>query len=279
MPGTWRIDSSAASVFSGNITALWGSGPGDVWAGDTFGTVGIYDGTAWQLAANLGPLNGVSGIHGSSATNIWIATLSGTVFQVLGDELVPHDIQNGEIWDVWTGGPNETYTTSLVTVRRWNGTSWSTDNPSGTGSTGVWGLPGGPVWVVSDRGWIARRDAAASWTEVVMEGAGPRLGEIAGLDANNIWAVGTDLVWLKGTSFERVGAPSGQLTPILYGVWVGGPGNVWAVGTKGLIQHGDGQFFQTEPSPTTADLLTIWGSAPGDIWVGGADGLLMHYTQ
>jgi hypothetical protein len=279
-PGTWTIDQSARSVFLFDVMTVWGSGRSDVWAGDSYGMVGIYDGISWRELVNLGSGNGVTAIHGSGPNNIWISTVSGYVYQVVDNQIVPHRVSTGEIEDVWTGGPNEAWATGFITVFRWDGTTFGNSGPSGLDATGVWGVPGGgPLWVVSRDGWVSKREGG-TWTDVIASGL--PLGRITGIDAENIWAVGRNIYRFvrAGTSYETVGVlPTDQIFPTYYGLWVQSPTNVWAVGTEGLIAHGDGRHFEIQPSPTKSNLHTIWGSGPGDIWVGGPDGLMMHYTQ
>ena len=274
-PGTWTIDHSVEPLLYGNVTAIWGTARNDVWAGDSWGTVIWFDGTSWDVGADFGV--GVTAIHGSSFTNVWFGLADGTVFQLVGTDLIRHRVAGGGITALWVGGPSDVFACDAFLCWQWDGQSWSTNSPNDTGAQDAWGIAGGPLWVVSNRGWMARRDGQV-WTSVFEPGNGIQFLSIRGLDTRYMWAAGTSLMNWNGSTWNRAASP-GQLLGYFMSVWPSGPRDVWAVGTEGLIQHGDGMFFETEPSPTTTDLLTLWGSGPNDIWAGGGDRVLLHYTN
>ena len=96
-----------------------------------------------------------------------------------------------------------------------------------------------------------------------------------GVDANNIWAVGSQISRWTGTEWLDLGYSN-----LLYtyrGVWASSPTNVWVVGDGGFIAHGNGYEFTQVPNPTSWNLNAIWGSGPNDIWAVGERGLIMHY--
>lgn len=65
----------------------------------------------------------------------------------------------------------------------------------------------------------------------------------------------------------------------LNAVWGSGPNDVWAVGTRGMILHGDGTTF----SPVAVDAgtgdvwVSVWGTGSGDVWILGPS-FPMHST-
>ncbi len=56
----------------------------------------------------------------------------------------------------------------------------------------------------------------------------------------------------------------------LNAVWGSGPNDVWAVGTRGTVLHGDGKDFVVVPSGTSDVLFSVWGTAKDDVWILGA---------
>ncbi|MBW2736603.1 MAG: WD40 repeat domain-containing protein, partial [Deltaproteobacteria bacterium] len=56
--------------YSTQITAIWGSGPNDVWLTGNSGYTAHFDGTRWA-AVLTGESEGLSGIAGSSASEVY----------------------------------------------------------------------------------------------------------------------------------------------------------------------------------------------------------------
>lgn len=55
-------------------------------------------------------------------------------------------------------------------------------------------------------------------------------------------------------------------TVALNGVWGSGANDVWVVGTRGTILHGDGTSFVAIPSGTNDIFFSVWGTGPNDVW-------------
>lgn len=273
-PGTWTIDQTVAPLLFGDVTAIWGTASNDVWAADSWGRVIWWNGSVWQLGADFGV--GVTTIHGSDFNNVWFGLADGSVWQLVGVDLTHHRVAGGGISALFAAAPSDVFACDAFYCWRWNGQTWTLNVPTETGAEDAWAPPGGPLYVVSNRGWMQKWDGQ-TWTAVFMRGSGYQFLSIRGTDATHIWAAGDELMRLSEGSWRTASNP-GQLFGYYTGVWPSGPRDVWAVGTAGLIQHGDGQFFETEPSPTTTDLLAVWGSGPMNIWAGGGSGMMLHYT-
>ena len=67
-------------------------------------------------------------------------------------------------------------------------------------------------------------------------------------------------------AFCPVAAPIPPLVT-LNAIWGSSANDVWAVGTRGTILHGDGSTFQVVPSGTDEIFYGVWGRGPGDVWV------------
>jgi photosystem II stability/assembly factor-like uncharacterized protein len=71
----------------------------------------------------------------------------------------------------------------------------------------------------------------------------------------------------------------------LNAVWGSSPTDLWVVGTRGTILHGDGTTFTAvdwSPDPdagvdTDTIFFSVWGVAKDDVWV-GASGAPLHYS-
>jgi hypothetical protein len=63
----------------------------------------------------------------------------------------------------------------------------------------------------------------------------------------------------------------------LFGVWGSAPDDVWAVGTRGTIVHGDGLGWKLVASGVRANLTAVWGTSKSDVWAVGDGGTVLHF--
>lgn len=197
---------STVSTGAPRLTAAWAFGANDVWASDEPSGSGIYhwDGQAWRKVESA--LYGVSAIHGRSANDVLFA--------------------------------------GALSVRRWNGTSFSFTLVGGERWHDVHVLPSGARWMVGEDGNIARSTGpGASWTI----SAGPANGNAL----RKVWGFADDDVWVASSS---------------------------------QLFHWNGTTWTPFDPPTAAggiaDIQTLFGTASNDLWAGGSDfygGVLWHY--
>jgi len=96
--------------------------------------------------------------------------------------------------------------------------------------------------------------------------------DIWGTAANDIWAVGYDIIHYNGTGWIVTTNPSDKT---LYGVWGSGPNDVWAVGKDyfsgyGVIIHYNGTSWSiVRDEIFDVGFLGIWGSAYDNIYAVG----------
>lgn len=134
----------------------------------------------------------------------------------------------------------------------------------------VWGASADAVWVVGERGMVARWDGL-SWRHVPIDGE-PRLVTVHG-HGEALVAVGGGSagVIVEGAGFE--GVDVGAVAP-LNGVFVEPDGAAWAVGMLGLVmrRQGVGGAWQTVASGVArSDWHAVHVDARGDVWVVGGD--------
>jgi hypothetical protein len=53
-------------------------------------------------------------------------------------------------------------------------------------------------------------------------------------------------------------------------IWGSGPNDVWAVGSRGSILHGEGVSFTPVGPASTESWVAVWGTAPSDVWLLGS---------
>lgn len=142
--------------FGADLTAISGTGPSDIWVGGDEGLLYHWNGTAWTKQAS--PSTGdIDDLWTSSNGTVWMAGSS--VYRRSGANWVPatnappgtHRIAGTTDSDVWVTD----YATRVVS--RWNGTSWTTENPG----IGQWirdvGATPRSVFVVGESGGIVRK--------------------------------------------------------------------------------------------------------------------------
>ena len=168
--------------------------------------------------------------------------------------------------------------------------------------------------------WVAKSDSAAllgvhgtSERDVWMTGADDGQGPLVLHYDGSAWqrmatGVRGDLWWVNASPggpvyfagasalllryqngvFERLKTP-GLGKDVVYGVWVAGPNDVYAVGTSagrnGFVWHFDGTAFEPIALPDTLPedehhdqpgLFKVWGNSADSVWVAGAKGVLLH---
>jgi hypothetical protein len=145
----------------GTLVAVHGTGPNDVWATGEQANLRRFNGVSWStVTSSVGP--NYFAVHALSTTDVWTTPL------VLGKETAR--LTSGTKWmvkttggfifqslsslaanDIWAAGGNDR-------VGHWNGLSWTTDQPFGTGAS-LWSITTTPghAWVVGTGSLIAHR--------------------------------------------------------------------------------------------------------------------------
>ena len=139
---------------------------------------------------------------------------------------------------------------------------------SGTcGGGGVPGVCAAPLCTVE--GWC--------WANP--QPLGTPLFGLAGLAANDLWAVGPagTILHFDGTRWSLDDA-GGDYT--LQDVFPASASDVWAVGSPALILHrvaGAWQSIASNASKANAILRSVWGASGTSIWTVGSGGTILHY--
>ncbi len=264
------------------FTAIWGSGPNDVWAVGSGGSILHYDGKTWVKTPS-GVVNTLYAIWGSGPNDIWVVSDTTTVLHGSGFKggtatwtrsetgfspwnsapiravwgTSPEDVRiGGRAFDLdepdWDNGIYAGHQL-LKTTAREDGVVWK-QVPGTPTVLSMWGSSASDVWMAADNGTYASHERG-----LLLHGT-PR-GEGEGDDP---------LVWKSVDS---------QSALTLNAVWGSGPNDIWAVGVLGSIRHWTpGKVrFDKVASPTTVTLNAVWGSGPNDIWVVGDSGTVLHY--
>ena len=257
------------------LNAIWGSGPNDVWAVGSRGTILHGDGSTFVAIDSKTVADVHVAVWGTSKTDVWI----------LGPSFPAHSDGFQDGGADFAPRPGSSWTPAQATSGRlWAGQSvgdkvWIAGEASrrfGASSS---------VWTLDDDG-----SGSAAWMSIsaCSENApcAPAIRAMWAASAELVWAVGHD-----GQAFSFDAATGGDAGPArwlaqnsntrddLEAVWGSGPSDVWAVGRRGTIRRtsrGTAKWTVV-PSGTTRDLHAIWGSGPDDIWAAGDSGTILHY--
>ena len=272
----WCMVETPASPFY-VLKAIWGSGPNDVWAAGSGGTIVHYDGSAW-VATPSGIHNTFNAVWGSGPDDVYV---------VSGSNAVLHSDGFKGAGTAWTNMPlpldsstttviNAVWGTSARDVRL-GASAYFGQNPF-TGDYGFWNQF---ERVLDDAGATPFRPIAGDGTVRGIWGASADdLWLIVDDSSNAAWKVA---VTLHGTAaagsdlvFEEVDSQSSDALVAISG---SSASDVWTVGSHGAIRHitPSDTRWQVVPSPTTASLHAVWARAPDDVWAAGESGTILHY--
>lgn len=200
LAGVWRnavVDGGSgwSPVGSSPVTAMWGSGRGDVWI--------IGPGINANGEAMVG--DGSSSAHTDGAASEDGGVLSWT----------PVDTQaSRRLFAIWGSGPDDVWSVGQFGAIRHVAAGderWSiVPSPTTSALFGVWGSAANDVWAVGDRGTILHYDGAA-WRPSSAQfppGNVPDLLSVWGSSANDVWAVGGGIVLHFGG--RKSSAPAGE---------------------------------------------------------------------
>lgn len=250
-PSWTRLD--ASTNLTGDLYAVWGSGPGDVYAGGALRSSG-----SGTLVHRSGAESWTEQFRGAT-TNVTAIWGSGTDLYALAGGAILH-------------------ATAGITP------SWSEQDAGDRLAViplAIWGSGDADVYLVGE-GPVLHSTGGGAWA-TQLPNNGLSLKAIWGSGKNDIYAVGNDgslsgtLAIVHSTGDGNWTPQPSSVTTALTAIWGSGPGDVYAVGEFGTILHstGDGQWT-TEDSATTFNLYGIWGSGPSDIYAVGQDGMIVH---
>jgi len=313
------------------LRGVWGDGSGVVWAVSTQGNVLRWDGNAWKVhASDLGSL---SAIWGSGPTDVWVGgergIFHGTGASSAGLEFRPSSLPGAaptrvsSIWgasatDLWAVGRMEDLDTGEPLGRVLHyagggdaGATWALDDASNAGLkyTHVWGSAGSGVWIAGTRPIpdelyeetvVLRKNGAGAFVaETLPEDGQPfPFGVLSSV--HGVAAVSDSLVWIYGrATVGRPGIWKGTSTdsgktfaftyiadgkavdPLWSALSATGPNDAWVVGEYGRVRHWDGSDWATAAITTTNvpiidPFYGVWSDGSSQVWLVG-DAIALRY--
>ena len=287
---------TAISSFAGNWTwqnplprgndlrAVWGSGPDDVFAVGSHGTILHYDGSSWT-AMDSGTTEDLHGVWGTSGSDVY----------AVGSEPAYYEY-------------NETLDAYPHTVLHYDGNTWSQldltgiVNPSATIQFRcVWGLSENDVYLVGYAEYIGDYEMArygyalhydgTAWHELTLYEEDVYNGiwgmsesdlYVAARDGGNLYELNGSIVHFDGNEWDESYTPSPMAD--FYGVWGLSENRVYAAGAtqggngKGIVMYYDGSGWREAASTEARELRGIWGYSSNEIFAVGASGTILRYN-
>jgi hypothetical protein len=266
------------------VTAMWGS-PGDVW---------VRTSTTRQTSVETfgpgGPHSHVVGHQTELTTMHFDGRGWKTIEEVTCELSIGSGLRDCEARlrqrPPATPGPGQ------ILDRAALARLWARTRPGGTGFPAVltagYRLPGGETWAASDSPRALLRLEGGRW-RMFTSATFAHVCAVVALGRGEAMAAAVDGPAVVPE--ERSEAPPEDRPAILqrdrqgwyrllspservYALWAGGPEDVWAAGTGGLVRRWRQGTWELVSLGVSYQLNSIWGSDPGDVWVhGGADSL------
>ncbi|MBI5489042.1 MAG: hypothetical protein HY905_17035 [Deltaproteobacteria bacterium] len=286
VPGTEGPVAPSFTAPDVRLTAVWGSGPTDVWVSGLEGTLLHFDGTAWEQV-DLGTTSWIESLGGTGPDDVCAGVRDRKLFCRDGGswrrvELPVDDYF--QVSDIEAGNGGELFIASWTgpLLERRDGV-WEVVErapldlgdiaAAGDGDLfAIGGLDGGVLRFHDDL-WIAQG--------APIEGDPHDVWAESGDDAYVVGGA-ADILHFDGEEWRRVTPPIATLQDRigwvdLLGVWGSAPDDVFVVGMNGLVLHMNGDGWSLQESPTRETLEAVWGSSADDVYAVGWGGTILHY--
>lgn len=292
----WRVENSNTSLL---LTAIWGSGPGDVY---------LVGSNVLAHSSGTGVWTSLTADPKPAAFNYQTVWGSGPNDVYVGGDSVWHSTDGGKSWiaprwpvaTVWGLSATDLFgfTADAVAVNSTGGALYhsadggSTWTLSLTGNAGaVWGTSAADLYCATHDGTLHHSsDDGASWQTVT---GGPPCLAFAGA-AGNVLCVAADDVYRSidnGNSWTALAATVGITTPRLRAIWASADaGDLYAVGsasanngagtTAVVIHSADGGVtWAREDNCGATNLQAVWASSPNDVYVANDFVFVLHHSN
>jgi hypothetical protein len=280
-------DLPAASTTLGDLglSAVWGSGPDDVWIVGSEGMILHFDGKDLRRVQSP-TTNRLNAVYGTGPDDVWVVGEAGATFRWDGSGFQDFSGLDDEVLlGVWASGPGDVWIVGSATtaraglVRRLDGAQRVLEDivPGCSSLWEIWGSGPDDIWMVGStpetRG-LALHGDGLNFGPVEMMG-GPLRG-VWGSSHEDVWVIPYDTAaqhW-DGSTLE----PSDdQPDKPMLAAWGSSASDVWAVGLEGSIRHFDGSSWSAHESGVKYTLWSVWGSDADDVWAVGGTGTLLRW--
>jgi hypothetical protein len=236
------------------LSGVWGSSTTNVFVTGYSGTILHFDGNTWT-PMETGTEKRLLDVWGSSPTDVYAVGVQDTYGAITNSTILHYDGNADEVWDFMRNGRNETL-------------------------NAIWGSSDKDIFAVGDTGTILHYDGTFSdlrqsyWSYINIA-PNWNLKGISGSSSSNSVTVGTG----GGLRYDgnKWSAVSTLDNTLFSDVWVSSATSAFAVGPGGLILRYTGDEWSPMPSITTNTLNAVWGTSNTDVYAVGDNGTILHY--
>jgi hypothetical protein len=239
-----------------SLTAVWGSGPDDVYAvgndlspnfASVQGVICHWNGTDWTIPAEplslLGQRSAAFAVWGSGPDDVYIVVLDGVLHWDGKAWSYPLEAAAGSsgFTGVWGSGPKDVYVTAATGgggLLHWDGMNWSDATPPAPLPQwfyGIWGSASNDIYASGFSGPPGLGAQTVHWdgTRWALMASASNSTRLAGSGRGDVFATGgTQIMHLRAGAWEPIALPAmGSVS----GMWVS-PSRVDLVGSMGMIQ-------------------------------------------
>ncbi|NUP06266.1 MAG: hypothetical protein HOW73_09430 [Polyangiaceae bacterium] len=293
-----------------DLVEVWGTGPADVFAVGSKGSILHFDGREWRR--QFSAPGGVSSIWGSGSNDVYAGGWSSELLHYDGARWSSTGIDLQSDADIWGTAADDVYVVDYETIHHFDGQDWSVETRDEAPFLGIGGSNGDviafstdavfrrfeddwakvslpkarqptcprAVWsqgdaavVVGERGTTLHRDRKG-WRRIA-NAFDTDLGALWGSGPGDVFALGphNSIYHFDGRRWSRMVVPRDGYPSALFGF---AADKVFAVGEQILTY--DGTVWSATPNPPgVTDLWALWGSSRDDVWAVGASGAIVHY--
>lgn len=262
-----------------DLRGVSGSSTLDVWAAGVAGALLHWNGREWVSVGSpvLVDLNGVWSASGAAAFAVGDGGVA-LRFDGTGWTRDPtptsaplRAIAGTSAADAWAVGDGGT-------ILRWDGALWTTvESPTAADLTGVTATRPGEAVAVgrTPSGGVVLRWNGSAWTVAGSLRGAPE--GAWGTAASDLWVaeMGGPERW-TGAGWD---APTFPLGGAVHGLCGTSPLDVWASANDGGLARWDGTAWSRRASGTVAHLSAIFTPAPGEVWAVGTGGVVVHLSR
>ena len=157
----WNGSNFTTFGFGGTLLSVSGTSPTDVWVTGENMYLRRYNGVTWAPVIPGGTGSTYLAVFARTFTDVWAATImpGKETIRWNGIKWTPYRSDVRVYFRSFAGdAANDIWATGNSRVARWNGLSWSSEEPFGAEQT-LWSVTTAPghVWVVGDGAFIAHR--------------------------------------------------------------------------------------------------------------------------
>jgi len=276
----------------GELRGLWGISETDVFAvgGEGgcwdvnlcfgYGIILHYGGTSWDTMSASEETEVLTGVWGSSASDVFAVGEGGTILHYDGATWTM-TLEGKSLNDIWGSSAEDVFAAGEG-ILHFDGETWSAvPVPEGSPPlTGVWGSSSTDVFAVGFFGTILHYDGLA-WTRMPATFTEENLLDVWGTSGENVFAVGEGgtVLHFDGLEWVKMSVPA---TDDLTGIWGLSANDVYVVGTslplpralRSSILHYDGTGWRVVESEIQNSLFGLWGTAEGVFFAGAGPTVL-----